>query len=107
MVTYSKEKEFRLPQEEYRWSLYDYEVEPDGIRAVYKHDTGAWVAFRPDVTPPSHEAQIYTSDGEPNERLDADTESLIHLIETGLPIRLRETIEKGSVKDAYNFALLT
>jgi hypothetical protein len=96
----------RLPQEEYRWTLYDYAVAPDGFRAVYKHDSGAWAAFRPYVSPPVHEVQIYSPSTEQHDRLDADTESLIHLIEQGVPIRLRDSIEEGNTEEAYNFALL-
>lgn len=100
------EEHIRLPQEEYRWTLYDFKATHDGFHAVYKHDTGAWAAFRPYVSPPTHEVQLYSPNGEKYDRLDSDTEALIHLIEQYVPIHLRENLETGSTKDAYDFALM-
>lgn len=102
----SKGRPVRLPKEEFSWELYEAEPSADGFKAVFGHENGAWVAIRPDVKPPQHEAQVFHPDGEISDKTELDLQMLVSYIEQTIPIRTRGGTKEGSETDAYNFALI-
>lgn len=100
------EVRIRLPKEEYNWTLYDAESCEGGFRAVYGHESGAWLAIRPDAKPPQHEAQLFHPDATIDDWTEINTQSLIHFIEQSVPVRRRDEINEGEEAEAYDFAVL-
>lgn len=97
---------FSPPREVSGWELYESRSSEDGFRAVYGHENGAFLGIRSGIKS-NHDAKVFHPEGEISDKTESDLNELVEqILFQSIQLNIRGETNKGSVSEAYEYALL-